>query len=362
MSDALRALNDGAMEFDSVSGIDDPEQQTAPEQPEVQEGYEPEAPEEGAGEEPESPDQPQEPEVRPQDRKGKKSSAKDWAEREKRRADKAANDLRARDSQIAEMQRQFAQQQAEIAKLNRQIKLEGNPQLKHAARLLEEGWKPENVEAEAARKEAQGDQEGADIARQIAMHMRNLEKETAQSQEAQQAQQAETAWRNIPYGTTEFDNAVGQLKPGTEEFNQAWAFVEQNLVKVKSSSQDPWDQECARQFSDPKSEFGQRLNYFFRNTAFGKEVGKHAEGVILAFDICKMSMIIDHQAAELRKLREENEAYRGATSPSSGMPVNGESYRPSLPDPRQNRDGFLAGFERLGTDEMRRVLRSREAA
>jgi hypothetical protein len=361
MSEALRALNDGLMDFDSTPGIEEPGQQPSdapePHQPEVQEpeGNEPEGKPEG--QEPEGQTEPKEPAKGHKQNKTKQA----WAEREKARADKLKADLQARDQAIAQMQQEYAKQQAEIAKFQREAKLNANPLLKRANELLETGYTVEAVEADANKREAQGDQEGAEIARTIAMHMRGLGHEAQQTKEAQQAQAAQTQWRNLPYGTPEYDQAVQSLPPGSEEFHQAWAHVEQNLVAWKAKSQDPWDQECARQFSDQKSEFGQRLNYFLHNTDFGRALKKNAEGMIPAFDICKQNMIVDYQAAEIRKLREENDRLRGHTSPSSGMPVNGNSYRgQQLPSKQENPDDYFRSFERLGLDEMKKVLRSRE--
>jgi len=259
------------------------------------------------------------------------------------------------------MRQEFAKQQAEIAKFQREAKLNANPLMKRANELLEANYSIEAVEAEANRREAQGDQEGADIARTIAMHMRGLGQEAQQTREAQQAQAAEKAWRNYSYGTHEYDQALQSLRPGTEEFNQAWAHVEQNLVDRMSKSPDPLDQECARQFSDKNSEFGQRLTHFLTQNDVGRYVSKNAEGMIAAWGICKMSMMIDRMGTENRKLREENDRLRGHTSPSSGMPVNGNSYRgQQLPSKQENPDDYYKSFERLGLDEMKKVLRSRE--
>jgi hypothetical protein len=363
MSEALRALNDGLMDFDSVAGIEEPGQQPSdapePQQPEVQEpeGNEPEGQPEG--QEPEGQPEPKE---QPLSKHKQAKTKQAWEAREKARADKLKAELQAREQENAQMRQEFAKQQAEIAKFQREAKLNANPLMKRANELLEANYSIEAVEAEANRREAQGDQEGADISRAIAMHMRGLVEEAHQTKEAQQAQAAQTQWRNLSYGTPEFDQAVQSLKPGTQEFHDAWATVENNLVEWKAKSQDPWDQECAKQFSNQKSEFGQRLNHFLHNTDLGRHFKNNAEGMIPSFEWCKKDMILDHQAAAIRKLREENDRLRGHTSPSSGMPINGNSYRGNaLPNKAENPDDYYKSFERLGLDEMKKVLRSRES-
>jgi hypothetical protein len=127
------------------------------------------------------------------------------------------------------------------------------------------------------------------------------------------------------------------------------------------ASPDPWDQECARQFTDKKSEFGQRLTYFFTQSDMGRRMAKHPLGIIPAYGICKMSMIIDHQAAAIRQKDEEINRFRGLTSPSNGLPVNGNSVvnGASLPDRETAPKEYLKTFERLSTEEMGKILRSR---
>src|SRR5258708_40303246 len=100
------------------------------------------------------------------------------------------------------------------------------------------------------------------------------DRKLAQETEAQRT--SEGQWKSVPFGTPEFDASAMLLKssgqPG-DDFDQCWALCEKNIVARDEASQDPFERQCAREFRDQNSPLGQRLNFFFRQTAMGREFG-----------------------------------------------------------------------------------------
>jgi hypothetical protein len=376
MSEALRALAEASdASFDQPPGgmpsedTGDSSATQAPEPPTQVERPEPES-----GEQPET-------EARGADDKGKKLSkfelAKHKADREKKakesenqRFQKAQAKAAQAEKEKAELTQKYREQEARIAAMEQQQRVNSDPILKQATDLVQKRYAPEDLEREAARLEAQGDHEGASTARAIARQMQNVVADQQAQQQAQEQQQAQGSWRQYEYGTEKFDDAAGQLKQGTQEFSDCWATAETNLVQQRDQSQDPWDKECAKQFRDKNSEFGKRMQYFLTQTAYGRGLSKHALGILPAFDIVKMSMVIDTQRGELTKLRNEVKKLRGFTSPGAGAPVNGSNghsrgFDPNRFDVQKDSSGKLTRqgeveFAKLSPDQMRQYLRSRE--
>lgn len=366
MRSAMRIIDDGDGQFDQAPGE---EQEVVGQEPKLIEGDEP-------GQEPEGAEPEPEPEPKPQQKKpvqkGKQRDSEP-TESQKRRLDSAFGKIAERDRQIEQFRVQLTEQTKVIQQLQADAKLKNNPWLAQAKERLEAGDTPEYAEAEAQRLEAEGDKEGANIARRLAHHMRSLQGEAQQESLRQEEAKAQTAWRQLPFGTPEFDRAVTFLKPGPvdasgngpgKEFNDAWSYAEDNLIKRKEQSPDAWDRECAKQFRDHNSEFGKRLIFFLNQTDYGRAFAGYALGMLPSFDIVKMTMIIDHSQAKLKKLEAENARLRGFTSPAASAPMGGSNYRTngSLPNRAEDPAAFEQEFSRLPLEQQKAYIRSREAA
>jgi len=355
---AMRQLNDGDIGFDEPPGQ---ETRTETQEPEYIDPSE----QKTQKEEQEPKPEPKQPLKKPI--KGKPPI--DQTEAQKRRVDAAYARLAERDKDFEALRQQFADQQKVIADLQSKAKLEANPMLKRANELLDVGWTPENAEAEAEERRKEGDREGYDVGRALARHMRNIQQEREAEARNSQETQLRQQWRTLPYGTPDFEKAVSQLKPGAvdqqgegpgKEFNDCWEFAASEMVRRKQASADPWDQECVKQYQDPKSEFGQRLTYFLRSTDFGRNISQHPLGIVVAFDIVKMDMRIYHQDLKLKKLETENARLRGYTSPSVGaLSGGGREFTPteSIPERSENPREFERQFSKLKPEEMRAYIR-----
>src|SRR6266446_9338085 len=323
MSEALRALNDGAQAFES----------------EPQEGAELEsqdfhsvvsdAPQEGADATPETePEQQPEAEKKEPKKLSKFELQKAAKERDKRRADQAYAKLQQAEEQRRQVLEETARLKAELQQQAEKARVQANPILREAVDLIDQGYKPEDVEAEAQRLEANGDTEGARGARAIAIQMRNhAQAESMRAQQAQ-AEQSQTAWRNYQFGTPEFDQALGNLKPGNQEFDDAWGTVEQGIIDRCKTSQDPIDQEIAKTFRDHNSSFGKSMVEFLNRTPMGNAFKKFALGMLPAVDIVKQKLVIERQQATIQQLTQELQRTRGLTAIASSAPAgytNGSS-------------------------------------
>lgn len=285
---------------------------------------------------------------------------------EKRRIDSAFAKAAAAEKERNELLAKFDAQEKRIKEMEQQQRLAANPLLKDAIDLLGQGYKPEDAEAHANALAAQGDHDGAAIARNVARHMREAQAEQQKTQQAEAQAKAQSEWRNIPYGTIEFDNAVLRLQPGSQDFNDAWSKVEAELVEARKKSPDPWDQECAKQFYDHNSEFGKRMEYFLK-TPMGQAFSKSALGMIPSWHMVKQTMIIDTQAAVIANLKSEIQKLNGFTGLGSGSPVNGGAV--SAPaagyEPRNGGSAHSAedrrAFESLPLERQRAWIRSRES-
>lgn len=370
---AMRQLADGDIGFDEPPGQET--QETETQEPEYLDPTEPKEHKEEQKPEPKKQEQPKKRQL------SDKRVDESLSEAQRRRLNSAFDRIKARDAdfaameaRFAEQQRQFAEQQKIISDLQSKAKLEANPMLKRANELLDVGWTPENAEAEAEERRKDGDKEGYDVGRALARHMRNIAAEREAEARNSQENQLRTQWRQLPYGTPDFERAVSQLKPGAvdangqgpgKEFNDCWEFAADQMVQRKKASADPWDQECVKQYQDPKSEFGQRLTYFLRSTDFGRNVSQHPLGIVIAFDIVKMDMRIYHQDLKLKKLQEENARLRGYTSPAvASLSGGGREYAPteSLPERSENPREFERQFSKLKPEEMRAYIRRNESA
>src|SRR6266478_553580 len=326
MSEALRALNDGAQAFES----------------EPQEGAELEsqdfhsvvsdAPQQGADATPET-----EPERQPET--GKKESKKlskfeiqkAAKERDKRRADQAYAKLQQAEDQRRQVLEENARLKAEAQAQAEKARVQSDPILRQAVSLLEQGYRPEDVEAEAQRLDSAGDTENAENARgarAIAIQMRNHLQHEENRTRQQLAQQNQTAWRNYAFGTVEFDQAASVLKPGNQEFDDYWGTVEQGLIERCKASQDPLDQEIGKTFRDHNSAFGRSMVEFLNRTAFGQAFKKHALGMVPAFEMVKQKLVIERLQSANQQLTQELNKTRGLTSIASSAPAgytNGNS-------------------------------------
>jgi len=323
MSEALRALNDGAQAFES----------------EPQEGAELEsqdfhsvvsdAPQEGADATPETePEQQPEAEKKEPKKLSKFELQKAAKERDKRRADQAYAKLQQAEEQRRQVLEENARLKAEAQAQAEKARVQADPILREAVSLLGQGYKPEDVEAEAQRLDAAGDSEGARGARAIAIQMRNHLQHEGNRTQQQLAQQSQTAWRNYAFGTVEFDQAAAFLKPGNQEFDDYWGTVEQGLIERCKASQDPLDQEIGKTFRDHNSAFGRSMVEFLNRTAFGQAFKKHALGMMPAFEMVKQKLVIERLQTANQQLTQELNKARGLTSIAPSAPAgyaNGNS-------------------------------------
>jgi hypothetical protein len=361
MSEALRALADAEdAAFDSPPDTQETEQQT-PESPQTPD----QTPDEGdpSTQEERQPDEKEPKGEQKEPQKGKKLSKFELAKREKEKDRKRADQAYAKAAKAAEeaaqarAEAEHYRQEAEAAK--RQAKIDSNPALKQAINLLEQGYTPEDLEKDAKELENQGNFEGAKGSRAIAAQMqRAIEQQQRESYE-QQARRAQDQWQHLDFGTPEFDAAAGMINrdQNPEAFDACWSKVEQGLLNQLQESSDPLDKELASQFADPNSEFGKRMTFFLRNTAFGNGFRQHALGILPAYDMVKATIREDQLRADNEKLRAELTRLRGHTSLGTSAPasyVNGGSKNHLAPELS------IDEFASLPVDKMRERLRARE--
>lgn len=328
MSSALRALADAPDEaFESPETyVPEGEQVTAHEPAAKEKPASPEREPEAIGETPgEKIEQPQKPEVKQPKQVSKYELAKQKQEREQK---EQARQAKAWQKIEAEKQR-LAQEAAQIEEQKRSAEVKSNP----ARNLLSQGVTPERMLEEAKRLRDNFDEPNAVAAERLAAEMREIQ--TREQSERGSRDQEQEALRAGP-GTQAFDNWAAQLKPGEDgsperaKFNDAWFRYENWLIAQEEASTDHDAREVIEQFKDPKSEFGQAITAFLKNTALGQGLLKHSAGMLVAYDITKNQYLANKYKAENTKLKQEVAKLRGATSIGGGSPsgarggVNGQ--------------------------------------
>jgi hypothetical protein len=363
----MRILNDGDGGFDKPPGGmpgGDAEEAEAPSGAETTPSVETSAHEPAESPELESDG------AEPAKEKGKLLSKFELA-RAKKERDRVKEDGRFQKAQAKaaeEAQARYAAEQralqleAQVRQAQEQARINSNPMLREAVNLINQRETPENVEAEAKRLRETGDEEGAKAGFEIARLMRLEIGDRKLAQETESQRASEGQWKQVQFGTPEFDASAMLLKPNTEDFDQCWGLCERNVVARDEASQDPFERQCAKEYRDQNSPLGQRLNFFFRQTGMGREFGKKAVGFIPGYEIVKAYYRVDILNAKLAKLEAENQRLRGHTSigasaPTSENGVNGSSrYNGNA---QASRDDARA-FSSLSLEEQRRFLRSRE--
>src|SRR6266566_974049 len=323
MSSALRELADAPdSAFDHYNGAPPDTEVTsqaaepATQTPEQKAEQEPRAEEPKRGETPgEQVKQPEKPEQKEPRQVSKYELAKQKHDREA----KAWQKIEAQKAELKTQEERLQRERAEVQRIQQESESRKDP----ARNLLLNGVKPEQMEAEAKKYRDNFDEPNAVACEDIAKRMRELSEQDQHKNQFMSVR--ETALRR-GFGTPEFDNYASGLRrgaadaPETQAFNEAWAHYEQGLIAMEEKSSDPVDREIAAQWKDTKSEFGQKLLGFFRNTGIGQALTNHAGGMLVAYDIVKNQFKLEKTIAENQKLKQEVEKLRGATSIGGGSP------------------------------------------
>lgn len=239
--------------------------------------------------------------------------------------------------QLSDSRHQVQRQKEELANLKQEVAAIRKEREDQAAaakiaqdpveNLLSKGYKPEDAEKEALRREEAGDIDGAVTARNMAADMRSKLNERAEAARAQ-----ENAWQT----------------PGTDQFNQSWMANEAELQRIENQHGDEWDRELIKQFPDKNSEIGKRLVAYLTNDPVGQLCLKQNQGIFYAYNTVKNQYKIEILRTENQKLQKELgrtsrlTSLGGSAPATSGGHTNGNKR-----------------FEDMTTAEMKAHLRSR---